>query len=306
MVHILLPVHDRIRTTLAFVDCLKLQTYRNFRLVLVDDGCTDGTAAAVKATLPDAIVLPGRGNLWWAGSLQLAFNWLRASAIARDDVVLIMNDDTSFDPDFIAAGLRVLGENPATLLTATGYNLKTGVAQDSGGYLMDWKTLGFSETHDNSRMNCSSTRGLITRVGDFLDVGGFYPHLIPHYLSDIEFTMRAHERGKRLMIDSTFRIGIDFEATGHRDLGDVGFLRYLQIIFSKRAAMNPVYWSSFILLRSDARYKLRNLLQIWGAVYRQGILDRLVPEVKRVLRGKYKPASQPADAARDGDAGKRH
>lgn len=304
MVHVLLPVHDRIRITLAFVECLKSQTYGSYRLVLIDDGCTDGTAAAVKAALPGTIVLAGRGNLWWAGSLQLAFDWMRQCALPADDVVLIMNDDTSFDADFIGAGLRVLARNPATLLTATGYNMKTGEAQDSGGYIMDWKTLGFSETHDNARMNCSSTRGLMTRVGDFIDVGGFYPRLIPHYLSDIEFTMRAHEKGKRLMIDESFRIGIDFETTGHRDLGDAGFLRYLRIIFSKRAAMNPLYWSSFILLRADWRYKLRNLRQIWGAVVRQGIFDRLLPEIKAGLRGTRKRASPPAEDAREDDAGK--
>ena len=280
-VYVLLPVHNRREITHAFAKCLIKQTYKNYRLILIDDGSNDGTAEAAKEIIKDIVVIQGKGDWWWAGSLQQGHNWLKKNKIADDNVVLIMNDDTAFEPDFISIGLSVLKDKPSALLTATGYNLETGQPQDSGGYVMDWATLGFTETYDNAQINCASTRGLMARVGDFLEVGGFYPRLIPHYLSDLEFTMRAQKKGKKLMIHPDFRIGIDFKTTGHRELGEVTFTEYIKKIFSKRAAMNPVHWSNFILLHSGWKYKLSNLKRIWGAVYQQGVRERLIPELKK-------------------------
>jgi len=285
-VYVLLPVHNRCNITLAFLEYLKKQSYSNFHLVLIDDGSTDGTAGAVRENIDVVTVIRGEGNWWWAGSLQRGYEWFITNKVSGGDVLLIMNDDTQFDVDFISTGLRILGDNPAALLTATGYNLKTDQLQDSGGYKLSWKNMGFAETYDNSEINCSSTRGLMTRVADFLDVKGFYPKLIPHYLSDLEFTMRAQKMGKKLIIHPDFKIGIDFEATGHRDLGGESFSQYVKKVFSKRAAMNPIYWSNFILLHSDWKYKLSNLSSIWGAVYRQGVLDRLIPEIRNTLKSR--------------------
>lgn len=279
MVYVLLPVHNRRDITRAFAECLKRQTYPHFRLVLIDDGSNDGTADAVREVIGDAIVIRGEGSWWWAGSLQQGHEWLKRNGVAGDDVVLVMNDDTEFEADFIAVGLRVLGDNPGALLTATGYNLQTGKPQDSGGYRMNWENLGFAETHDNAEINCTSTRGLMARVSDFLDVNGFHPGLLPHYLSDLEFTMRAQKKGKKLIIHPDFRIGINFETTGHRELGKESFAKYLGKIFSKRAAMNPVHWSNFILLHSPWKYKFSNLKRIWGAVYQLGVRERLIPEL---------------------------
>lgn len=283
IVYILLPVHNRREITLKFVGCLKKQTYTNYRLLLIDDGSRDGTSDAVRQILDNVEVIRGDGDWWWAGSLQQGYDWLKQRAVSQNDVVLIMNDDTAFDPDFIKIGLRELAKHPKTLLTATGFNLKTGQTQDSGGYTLDWKCLRFSETYENNKINCASTRGLITRVSDFLDVGGFHPTLIPHYLSDLEFTMRAQKKGKRLMINPNFRIGIDFDTTGHRELGQESFLRYLRKVFSKRAAMNPVHWSNFILLHSPWKYKLSNLKRIWGAVYQQGVRERLIRDIRALM-----------------------
>lgn len=283
LVYILLPVHNRREITLKFVECLKKQTHTNYRLLLIDDGSHDGTSDAVRHILENVDVIRGRGDWWWAGSLQQGYNWLKRHSALPNDVVLIMNDDTAFDAGFIEAGLRELAKHPATLLTATGFNLKTGLAQDSGGYNLDWEFLKFSETYENTKINCASTRGLMTRVRDFIDIGGFHPKLIPHYLSDLEFTMRAQKKGKRLIIDSNFRIGIDFDTTGHRELGEESFLEYLKKVFSKRAAMNPVHWSNFILLHSPWKYKLSNLRRIWGAVYQQGVRERLIRDIRALV-----------------------
>ena len=62
-VYILLPVHNRKNFTLKFVSLLMLQDHKNYTLLLIDDGSTDGTDVAVLNELPQSIVLKGNGNL---------------------------------------------------------------------------------------------------------------------------------------------------------------------------------------------------------------------------------------------------
>lgn len=61
---------------------------------MVDDGCTDGTADAVKALLPDCDIniLQGDGNLFWAGGMRFA--WREAMKRHQEwDYYLLVNDD---------------------------------------------------------------------------------------------------------------------------------------------------------------------------------------------------------------------
>src|SRR3546814_7970339 len=73
MLYIILPVHNRAETTSLFLDALQRQTFQDFLLVLVDDGCTDETVSVAREKIPSdrLIVLQGDGQLWWAGALDL-------------------------------------------------------------------------------------------------------------------------------------------------------------------------------------------------------------------------------------------
>lgn len=62
------------------------------------------------------------------------------------------------------------------------------------GVYADLKKLTFRQAKTKDEINCLSTRGLFLRVKDFKKIGGFYPKLLPHYLSDYEFTIRAYKK----------------------------------------------------------------------------------------------------------------
>ncbi|HUK05974.1 MAG TPA: glycosyltransferase, partial [Burkholderiales bacterium] len=50
LLYVLAPVHNRRALTERFIGCLKAQTDRDYRLVLIDDGSTDGTAQMARAS----------------------------------------------------------------------------------------------------------------------------------------------------------------------------------------------------------------------------------------------------------------
>lgn len=262
LIYLLLPVHNRRQVTEKFMNCLLGQTDRAFHLVLVDDGCSDGTAEMVRQSGVPLTVITGRGDWWWAGSLQQAYAWLRSRPRDGGEIVLIMNDDTHFEPGFLAAGRAALGGAPRALLLARRHSGRTGEYLDAGVKAV-WSKLQFIPTRDPAEVECFSTRGLFLRLADFLDLGGFHPRLLPHYGSDYEFTMRARRRGYRLVSDPAVRLRFDESTTGDLDPRAGSLREYLGRCFSKRFAHNPLYWTTFIVLACPPAWILPNLFRVW-------------------------------------------
>jgi len=253
-VYILLPVHNRNEITRGFIKCLSAQTFSNYHLVLIDDGSSDGTAEMVKEYIPSATVLRGNGDWWWAGSLQQGLNWLKLNPPMPSDVILMTNDDAEIPPDFIETGCALL--KPGVLMQATVCDDITHEVLDVGMVYEDRNML-FRVPRPGESINCLTTNGLFMRWQDLQVVGGFYPRLLPHYLSDYEFTMRAHKKENHLLL-------------------------FLRKFFSIKSAGNPVYWTTFVFLVSPMKYLPLHLAKIWkGALFT--IVKRILsPNRKRI------------------------
>lgn len=67
----------------------------DLEIFLTDDGCTDGTADAVRTTFTGKAIniIPGTGNLFWSGGMILAWNEALKTQ-EKWDFYLLMNDDT--------------------------------------------------------------------------------------------------------------------------------------------------------------------------------------------------------------------
>lgn len=261
-IYVLAPVHNRRALTERFVRCLAEQTDQGFHLVLVDDGSRDGTAEMVGSIIPAATILRGTGHWWWAGSLEQARRWLVRQPAAPGDLVLIANDDTTFARDFLASARRLMPTEEKTLLLAQPVSAQTGALTGIGVHI-NWRRLAFKPADDPGEIDCFPTRGLFLRRDDFLGLGRFHTILLPHYLSDYEFTLRAARRGFHLRTDPSVRLVTDEAATGIRtlDLSSAG--AYLRSVMSIKATKNPIYWTTFVLLASPRRLLPRNLLQVW-------------------------------------------
>ena len=270
-VHLLLPVHNRRATTLRFVEALRRQTYRNFHFVLIDDGSTDGTAAAVKQLCPELDVISGTGDWWWAGSLAEGCRHLQRGGISDDDVLLLINDDVELGPDFLADGLGELAAQPGALLLARQLDAATGAVIDHGGGVnVDLRELRFTAARSPAEVNCLPTRGLFLRWGDFLRIGPFVPERLPHYLSDYEFTLRARARGLALVVAQRASLRVKSEQSG-RSLADLFALprpARFGLLFSERYKDNPLTWSAFVLLAVPRARRPYLWLKIWGAFLR--------------------------------------
>lgn len=258
-VYILLPVHNRKIITQEFIKCLLAQTNSNYHLVLIDDGSTDGTADMVKEYIPSATVLRGNGNWWWAGSLQQGLNWLKKNPPKPSDIIVMINDDVTFKPEFLEKGVSYLRQSPQTLLLARFYDIELDKVVETG-VSADFRRMHFVDAECQEAINCLPTRGLFLSWDACEMIGGFYPLVLPHYGSDYEFTIRAGRKGYALRTSPEIYLIPDLESTGVRNVANVVNIKML---FSKRCTMNPVYWTSFILLSFPAYWIPINIARVW-------------------------------------------
>lgn len=269
--YILLPVHNRCEVTRSFLCRLLRQTFTGWRLILIDDGSVDGTSEMAAELVPAITIVKGNGSLWWAGSLQAGIGWLRDNKVSRDSAVLIINDDTEFDEDFLQKALEALAESQAAIIKPYVYSSETGSLLDAGVH-MDWGRLSCTLELAPERINCLSTRGLFMRLSDLERIGGFFPRLLPHLLSDYEFCIRARRKGLSLVAlpsPSMRSSEVRPELKG-RNGTLMERLRYLR---SYKSYENPIDWFFFVLLAAPWRYKAKGALvaAVRGAMILSGI-----------------------------------
>jgi GT2 family glycosyltransferase len=227
---------------------------------LIDDGSVDCTAEMVTSYIPSTIVVKGDGSLWWGGALQEAYEWVCRNLV--DESCLIINDDTVINESFIETGAKLLQSNPRTLILAQNYSLDSGELLDRGVHF-DFKKLAFFQANDSSEINCLSTRGLFLNASDFKEIGGFYPRILPHYLSDYEFTIRAFNKGFNLLTTEELNLKVNQDTTGLHGIKFEGFKDYYKKYFSNRNASNPKHWLVFVILTTPYPYKVMNILRVF-------------------------------------------
>jgi GT2 family glycosyltransferase len=261
-VYILLPVHNRRHQTKEFIKCLKIQTYQNYQLILIDDGSTDGTAEMVQAIIPSTTVLKGHGKWWWAGALQQGINWLKHNPVNSNDLILMINDDVMFGPEFLNTAIDLLHGKQGILLQAQSYSKRTGCLA-TAGVSADLKNLSFRKTTLSDEINCLSTMGLFLRFADLSIIGDFYPKLLPHYLSDCEFTIRAYKKGLKLITDSKLILYFDEETSGFNFDFKNQRISDIRKYFSTKSVVNPIYWTNFVILTCPKVWIPINIVRIW-------------------------------------------
>ena len=256
-VYVVTAVHNRKQITVEFARLLARQTLSGIRLVVADDGSTDGTAEAVREILPDAVVLRGNGSLWWAGGLQKGINWLRAQSLSDDTAVVFMNDDVGFDDDYFekaVAELRTLGSR-SFLISPGRYQTSGRLTQEAG--VTDWsrmKVMHFGDRPD--LIDHSTTRCLFMTWGALKIVHGFHPTLLPHYTSDYVFSMTAHRRGIRIVPAQTVCARFSDEATGDHGLKKYLGTAKLKRLLSPRFSFNPQTMFFFVWYACPWPYKI--------------------------------------------------
>ena len=200
MLHIVIPVFNRQRFTRDCLLSLRQQTRTDFRVVVVDDGSTDGTASMLAQEFAEVEVVTGDGNLFWTAGVNTGIRRALALGATR---VMTMNNDVLAQPDFVAQMLAWADRYPTAVLGALELDVATG-QPIYGGERLEW---GTNTRHDllaelpaAARRGLHPVtylpgRGLLIPLAVIEAIGLFDEKRLPHYLADFDYTSVARRHG---------------------------------------------------------------------------------------------------------------
>lgn len=256
--YIVVPVHNRKEVTRTFITCLLNQSFQEWHLLLIDDGSEDGTSEMAAGLTSRLTIIRGDGNWWWARSLQKGIDWIRSVGCSGDTIVLIINDDTVFDAGFLEQGVEKVMSGPDQIVKPYGYDSVHGHLVDAG-IRFDWFSLTGSVIGGEGEADCFSTRGIYLSCATLMKIGSFYPWLLPHYLSDYEFTIRAKRKGVRFAASPSLSLRTPDPAGNFGKMPDRCVDR-IRFMISNRCHRNPIHWLLFVWMAVPWRWKL------WGTL----------------------------------------
>lgn len=259
VLYIILPVHNRKELTLRFIRSLLNQTFKKFKLILIDDGSVDETSQEVEKLVVDLITLRGTGDWWWAGSIQQGYDWIKKNT-NDNEAVLIINDDLVFDQDYLQNGMNYLSANPNSLVLSAAYNQSKREKLEDCGVIYDFSKNEITPlpVNDLDKLNCLSTRGLFLSAKDFIKTKGMRPGLLPHYYSDYEYTIRAKKKhGLHLKCFLDLKVYMDNQTSGIENIEYKTLREYFKKAFDKRYKVSPLYTFNYYFIAFPFPYNIR-------------------------------------------------
>jgi len=200
---VFIPCHNRRAITLAFLEHLQASwpSRLSLSIHLLDDGSTDGTAAAVRTLWPGIVVHILDGRQFWGGALNAIQNLLMnpaclGLAIGDDPWVMVANDDIYFPPGSLDRAIDLF---PHWDLLAPAIDGGWGRVE------FDASTGRFLEFSECGSSNLATTMATFLRRSTWLQAEPV-PRGIPHYLSDYWFTHSLSCQGFRMSTNSGFKV----------------------------------------------------------------------------------------------------
>ena len=163
--------------------------------VLVDDGSTDGTAAAVEALGLPVKVVRGPGHWYWSRSMAEAE---KVAERGDPDVILWLNDDVELDPTAISRAMEAHRQHPEAILAGALWSPQRGDVSFTGMQ----RSLGENGVTTRRIAPSSEPQPIAIFHGNFVlvprsarstlgPIDGSWPH---HY-ADLDYAERAGTLG---------------------------------------------------------------------------------------------------------------
>lgn len=227
MIYIVIPVFNRLPFTKACIESLLAQCYKHFTIIVVDDGSTDGTSAYVKENYPGVIVVPGDGNLWWAGATNAGVERALHLSSSDDDFILTLNNDLTVQEDYLEAMTEASRLHPKALIGSVSVSIDNPEQIHFAGTRWNSKTAKYKPALDNrltySQLKTKYTeietdllpgRGILIPIVLFKEIGLYDTLHFPHYMADEDFSLRAKQAGYRLVLATKAAVRNHVSATG--------------------------------------------------------------------------------------------
>jgi GT2 family glycosyltransferase len=240
-VFVVTPVFNQKDHTDTFLNSFKQQAYHNFEVIIIDDGSTDGTSEMIAEKYPETIVIKGNGSLWWSGGTNLGVVYAENH---DGDYVLTINNDLEIADDYLQILIDLATKNPKTLIgslvvyendpkkvwyAGAYHNKERGEMQHITGVIMD-----FTEpTHTTEWL---AGMGVLVPIEAYAAAGLYDEKYFPQYFGDCEFSIRAKQKGFKLLVSTKAVVTSDVESSWvYRQIQKPKLRMFYDLFFSIRS-----------------------------------------------------------------------
>jgi GT2 family glycosyltransferase len=221
------------------IDCLRAleaQTFHDFEVIVVDNGSSDGSCAAIEGYLKTG--LPGCKVELVRLSENLGFTGgnIQGLTHASGEYIALLNNDTEPDPAWLAELCKAMDEDPGTGICASKLiSSRTRTIDTAGdGYTRDLR--GFkrgegepSDRFDKKGVVFGACGGAVLYRRAMLDEIGFLDDDFFLINEDTDLNLRAKLAGWKAVFVPT-------AVVLHKVLSSVGYMSDIQIYYSLRNA----------------------------------------------------------------------
>lgn len=260
MIFIIIPVFNRKAFTKDCLISLREQTDRNFQVVIVDDGSTDGTEEMLKSEFPEVHVLKGDGNLWWTASVNMGIEFALKNGATS---IMTLNNDVIAKEDFIEKMYYWNKQKPDALLGALALDVNTNKII-YGGEVINWKTntltnllklLPPSKHSGIHKVSHYPGRGLLIPKKVIDKVGFFAQDKFPHYYADYDYTSQAAINGFEVYCNYDASLLTYPDESGDRqNRTKKSFKNYYNHLFGIKGGGNLINFTRFSLRNCPPKY----------------------------------------------------
>ena len=200
---IVMPTYNRWQEARVSLRCLLQSTYENFKILLVEDGCTDGTVERCSAEFREIEILHGDGNLWWSGSANLG---TKHALEQGAELVMWINDDIRVEPETIAHLVESFDRNGAKSVVCARIRLPGGEQEWRGDPpswhpdVRKWKPLDLPVAGDLPIKHPPGGQGVLIPARCFREIGLLDRANFAMNWADHNFHYRAMKAGYNYFI----------------------------------------------------------------------------------------------------------
>lgn len=255
-VYVVVLNYNGAEDTVECLESLRRADDSCFRVVVVDNCSTDGSADLLRRGYPEHLFIQTGANLGYAGGYNAG---IRCALDRGADHVCILNNDTTVSPGFLGPMLRAMDADPAAGIIGPMVceHRDPDIVQAAGSaanlYLGRFRQLHSGERRDEVRglFEADYVGGacLLVRAGLVRKIGAIPEHYFL-FFEETEWCLAARRAGYKVLCDCDSVIYHKGSRSTRRVAGAIAYyMTRNQIIFERRNA-TALQWSTFLVYRT--------------------------------------------------------
>tara|TARA_Y100001970_G_scaffold188729_1_gene229528 strand:- start:14789 stop:15649 length:861 start_codon:yes stop_codon:yes gene_type:complete len=244
MIYIVIPSLNEKYLIKSFLNDLHNQSYSKFKVIVSDNGSTDGTKEFIKEEYPNIKLIENNQSFWWTKSTNAGVEYALNNSQSSNDFILTINCDLSINHDYLESLIScskiynnsIIGsltiDKESNKITFGGIRVNNFTAKHTRININ--KTYSNHKTSKDQESDLLPGRGTLIPVNVFKSIG-MYDEMLPHYHADYEFSIRAKRNNFNLIVSHKSHVFSHAENSG------------LHFNNSKKLTLSELLKSFFIL-----------------------------------------------------------